>query len=175
MDSKIRLKQHVAMLKACGDVHDNFHGIEKDYPNVGDIVNPAQFYGYGLQFKVDKVPQPCKLTKDEILSTPWTISGLIYGKYDNTKIFTSVNKINGRKRLIRFKGYYDLKFEVVHISEYAQFIKDYRAGKYTLIELLKIFRERKWHTDISFKHLFYAISGNEYLDAIEEIEKEQEL
>ena len=83
--------------------------------------------------------------------------------------FESVDKIKGRRRFITFKNAYKFTAEVVDMPEKAKLIIKYKNGELTLLELLKIFKEKKYSSRIHFESILFDISGDDYLQAMTEL------
>ena len=169
----IRLKALVALLKVSDEIIIPFFEFGPDHPVIGDKVNVNRYFDYNFTYKIDKVPYGCILTKDEILSTNWICTKIHYNDHHITESFTSVDKINGKKRTIHFNDCNNLKFEVVDMPERALLILDFKRGKYSLIELLKIFREKNYNSTITIRSIGFSVSGNDYLEAMEVINNEK--
>ena len=89
--------------------------------------------------------------------------------------FRSVNKINGRRRFLTYKDPWKFTAEIVDMPERAKLIIRYKNGEFTLLELLKIFKEKRYSSRICFKSILFDISGDEYLQAMTEIIEEDKL
>lgn len=61
------------------------------------------------------------------------------------------------------------------MPEKAKLIIRYKNGEFTLLELLKIFKEKRYSSRICFKSILLDISGDEYLQAMTEIIEEDKL
>ena len=169
----IRLKALVALLKVSDEITTPFIEFGPDYPVIGDMVNVNRYFDYNFTYKINRVPYGCILTKDEILSTNWVCTKIHNNNNHITESFTSVDKINGKKRTIHFNDYINLKFEIVDMPEKALLILDFKRGKYSLIELLKIFREKNYNSTITIRSIGFSVSGNDYLEAMEVINNEK--
>jgi hypothetical protein len=86
--------------------------------------------------------------------------------------FRSVDKINGRRMFITYTDPWGFTAEIVDMPEKAKLIIRYKNGEFTLLELLEIFKEKKYSSRIHFKSILFDISGDEYLQAMTELIKE---
>lgn len=170
MDKAIEI--YKAILKI-DEIEEPFRTFGPDHPKIGDFVSPDTYFSDKFTYKLDRRPGGCQWTLDEVKSTYWTLEGVRWEGFNKYMKFESVDKIKGRRRFITFTNPRDFKAEIVDMPEKAKLIIDYKKGKYTLIELLKIFKEKGYHSRIYFKSILFDISGDEYLEAIESMNDEQ--
>lgn len=142
-----------------------------NHPKIGDRVNPDRYFSFNFTYKLDKIPTN-KIPKEDALAATWLCTGSSYRNYHHNITFTSVEKINGRRRTVTFHDHYDLKCEIMDMPEKAKLIIEYKNGNYTLVELLKIFKEKNCSSRIHFKSIFLDMSGDDYLEVVEQLEKE---
>ena len=172
IDERKALEIYKAILRL-DSIEDPFPNFGPDYPKIGDFVNPDKYYSYDFTYKINERPNGCPWTLEEIQSTYWICDSICYENYNKYVKFKSVSKIKGKRRFISFKNHWNLTAEIVDMPEKAKLIVDYKNGKYTLLELLKIFKEKEYFTRIHFSTILFDISGDEYLEAMEELQNEK--
>ena len=153
-------------------IEEPFQNFGPDHPKIGDKVRPSNYFSDDFVYKLDSVPFESKLTKKDVLSTYWKCTAISHRNWHVSVTFKSLDKINGRRRSLTYKDRYKLECEIVDIPEKSRLIIDYKNGKYTLVELLKIFQEKKYNSRIYFKSSLLDMSGDEYLQVIEELTNE---
>ena len=171
-DGKRRLEIHKAILKL-DEIKEPFPEFGPDHPKIGDFVSPNTYYSSHFTYKLEK-PGSSKLTKEEVQSTYWVCDQIRYSAYSYSMRFKSVGKINGKRRSITYFDPWNFTAEIVDMPEKAKLIIKYKKGELTLIELLKILKEKGYYVSLYFKTIFYDISGEEYLEVMEALEKEKE-
>lgn len=155
-------------------IEEPFRNFGPDHPKIGDMVSPDIYFSDKFTYKLDKIYSK-KITKDmmdEALAARWVCTSITHHYYHYDVTFKSLDKIAGKKRSVTYHDHYDLKCEIVDMPEEPRLIIDYKNGKYTLYELLKIFKEKKYYTRIYFKSVFLDMSGDEYLEVRDILEKE---
>lgn len=171
MDSRKRLDIHKALLML-DDIQEPFDSFGPNHPKIGDLVDPDNYFSDNFVYKLDRRPGGCSWTLDEVKSTNWTLEGVRWENFNKYMKFESVDKIRGRRRFMTFKNPYKFTAEIVDMPEKAKLIIDYKSGRLTLLELLKTFKEKGYSSRIQFESILYDISGDEYLEAVEELIKE---
>jgi hypothetical protein len=168
MDNKKEIEIYKAILRL-DNIQEPFDNFGPNFPKIGDLVDPDNYFSYNFIYKLNKRPGGCPWTLEEIQSTNWTLEGVRWENFNNYMKFESVDKIKGRRRFITFKNAYNFTAEVVDMPEKAKLIIKYKNGELTLLELLKIFKEKKYSSRIHFKTILFDISGDEYLQAMTEL------
>ena len=154
-------------------VKEPFDFFGPNHPKIGDKVSPNIYFSYNFTYKLDRIPHNCKLTKEDILSNKWVCTKIRQRDYHSYETFRSVDKIDGKRRNITYTDEYGLTCEIVDMPDKAKLIIDYKNGKYTRIELLRIFQQKGYSARIFFNSLMgVEMSGEEYLQVIEELNKE---
>ena len=172
MNDRKQIEIYKAILRI-DNILDPFDNFGPNHPKIGDLVNPDDYFSDRFIYKLDRRPGGCQWTLEEVKSTNWTLEGVRWEDYNKYMKFESVDKIRGRRRFMTFKNAYNFTAEIVDMPEKAKLIIDYKNGKYTLLELLKIFKEKGYHSRIHFESILFDIDGNEYLQAMTELENEK--
>lgn len=163
---------YIALFNVCSDVYEPFGEYKKDSPKIGDKVNPSHYFSEGFTYRIDVHPDTdSTLTMDEIKNATWKCVKIHSSSYHITETFSSVEKIRGRIRRISFKDRYGLTCEIVNMPERSRLIIEYKNGQHTLVELLKIFRDKNYLSTLTMKAINHSISGNTYLEIMEAIGK----
>lgn len=171
MDNRKEIEIYKAILKI-DDIEEPFRNFGPNHPKIGDLVDPSEYFSDKFTYKLDRRAGGCQWTLEEVQSTYWTLEGVRWENFNKYMKFESVDKIRGRRRFMTFKNAYKFTAEIVDMPEKAKLIIDYKNGKYTLLELLKIFKEKGYSSRIHFKSILFDIDGDEYLQAMTELENE---
>lgn len=172
MDNRKEIEIYKAILRI-DEIQEPFSEFGPDHPKIGDLVNPDDYFSDKFTYKLDRRPGGCSWTLEEVQSTYWTLEGVRWENFTKYLKFESVGKIRGRRRFMTFKNPYKFTAEIVDMPEKARLIIDYKNGKYTLLELLQIFKEKGYHSRIHFKSILFDIDGDEYLQAMTELKNEK--
>ena len=167
-DKSLEIHKAIIMLD---DIETPFSNFGPYHPKIGDFVSPNLYYSSNFTYKLEK-PGSSNLTRDEVKSSYWECVGIRHTEYHMFMKFRSVDKINGRRRFLTYTDPWKFTAEIVDMPEKAKLIIRYKNGEFTLLELLKIFKEKEYDSRIHFKSILYDISGDEYLEAMEELIKE---
>ena len=171
MDNRKEIEIYKAILKL-DEIKEPFSNFGPNHPKIGDFVSPNIYFSSNFTYKLEK-PGSSNLTRDEVKSSNWVCINIRQTEYHMYMRFKSVDKINGRKRFITYTDPWGFMAEIADMPEKAKLIIDYKNGKYTLLELLKIFKDKKYNTRIHFKSILFDISGDKYLQAMTEIQNEK--
>lgn len=172
MDNRKEIEIYKAILRI-DNIQEPFDNFGPNHPKIGDLVNPDDYFSDNFTYKLDKRSGSCQWTLEEVQSTYWTLEGVRWENFNKYMKFESVDKIRGRRRFMTFKNAYNFTAEIVDMPKKAKLIIDYKNGKYTLLELLQIFKEKNYHTRIHFESILFDIDSNEYLQAMTELENEK--
>ena len=172
MDNRKEIEIYKAILRI-DEIQEPFSEFGPDHPKIGDLVDPDNYFSDKFTYKLDRRPSGCQWTLEEVQSTYWTLEGVRWENFTKYLKFESVGKIRGRRRFMTFKNPYKFTAEIVDMPEKARLIIDYKNGKYTLLELLQIFKEKGYYSRIHFKSILFDIDGDEYLQAMTELENEK--
>lgn len=172
MNDRKQIEIYKAILRI-DNIRDPFDNFGPNHPKIGDLVNPDDYFSDHFIYKLDRRPGGCSWTLDEVKSTNWTLEGVRWENFNKYMKFESVDRIRGRRRFMTFKNAYKFTAEIVDMPEKAKLIIDYKNGKYTLLELLQIFKEKNYHTRIRFESILFDIDGEDYLEAMTEINNEK--
>lgn len=170
MDRK-QIDIYKAILKI-DDIMEPFSNFKPNFPQVGDRVKPSDFYSYDFTYKLDSSngrPADCSLSLEEVYSHTWICKTIRHTEYHLFLTFQSVEKIRGRRRSITYKDPWNFKAEIADMPEKAKLIIRYKNGELPLLELLKIFREKGYHSTIRFKSILLDMDGDDYLQAMKEL------
>ena len=173
MNDRKQIDIYKAILRLDG-IDEPFDEFGPDHPKIGDFVNPSDYFSSDFTYKLER-PGSSKLTKGEVQSSYWECVGVRYTEYHMFIKFRSVDKINGRRRFLTYKDPWKFTAEIVDMPEKAKLIIRYKNGELTLLELLKIFKEKGYSTRICFKSILLDISSDEYLQAMTEIIEEDRI
>ena len=172
MDNKKEIEIYKAILRI-DDIEEPFSNFGPNHPKIGDFVNPSDYFSSNFTYKLER-PGSSSLTKDEVKSSYWTCEGIRHTEYHMYMKFKSVDKINGRRRYLTYTDPWKFTAEIVDMPEKAKLIIRYKNGEFTLLELLKIFKEKGYSSRIFFKSILFDISGDEYLQAMSELLNEKQ-
>lgn len=172
MDNRKEIEIYKAILRI-DNIQEPFDNFGPNHPKIGDLVNPDDYFSDNFTYKLDRCSGSCQWTLKEVQSTYWTLEGVRWENFNKYMKFESVDKIRGRRRFMTFKNAYNFTAEIVDMPEKAKLIIDYKNGKYTLLELLQIFKEKNYHTRIHFESILFDIDSNKYLQAMTELENEK--
>ena len=153
------------------DIREPFDNFGPNHPKIGDFVSPSMYFSSNFTYKLEK-PGSSNLTRDEVKSSYWECVGIRDTEYHMFMKFRSVDKINGRRRFLTYTDPWNFTAEIVDMPEKAKLIIRYKNGEFTLLELLEIFKEKKYYSRIHFKSILFDISGDDYLEAMTELIKE---
>ena len=173
MNDRKQIDIYKAILRL-DESEEPFDEFGPNHPKIGDFVNPADYFSSDFTYKLER-PGSSKLTRGEVQSSYWECVGVRYTEYHMFIKFRSVDKINGRRRFLTYKDLWKFTAEIVDMPERAKLIIRYKNGEFTLLELLKIFKEKGYSSSICFKSILFDISGDEYLQAMTEIIEEDKL
>ena len=173
MNDRKQIDIYKAILRLDG-IDEQFDEFGPDHPKIGDFVNPSDYFSSDFTYKLER-PGSSNLTREEVKSSYWECVGVRYTEYHMFMKFRSVDKINGRRRFLTYKDPWKFTAEIVDMPERAKLIIRYKNGEFTLLELLKIFKEKRYSSRICFKSILLDISGDEYLQAMTEIIEEDKI
>lgn len=173
MNDRKQIDIYKAILRLDG-IDEPFDEFGPDHPKIGDFVNPSDYFSSDFTYKLER-PGSSNLTRGEVQSSYWECVGVRYTEYHMFIKFRSVDKINGRRRFLTYKDPWKFTAEIVDMPEKAKLIIRYKNGEFTLLELLKIFKEKGYSSRICFKSILLDISGDEYLQAMNEIIEEDKI
>lgn len=173
MNDRKQIDIYKAILRL-DEIEEPFDEFGPNHPKIGDFVNPSDYFSSDFTYKLER-PGSSKLTRGEVQSSYWECVGVRYTEYHMFIKFRSVDKINGRRRFLTYKDPWKFTAEIVDMSEKAKLIIRYKNGELTLLELLKIFKEKGYSSRICFKSILLDISGDEYLQAMTEIIEEDKI
>ena len=173
MNDRKQIDIYKAILRL-DEIEEPFDEFGPNHPKIGDFVNPSDYFSSDFIYKLER-PCSSKLTRGEVQSSYWECVGVRYTEYHMFMKFRSVDKINGRRRFLTYKDPWKFTAEIVDMPEKAKLIIRYKNGEFTLLELLKIFKEKGYSTRICFKSILLDISGDEYLQAMTEIIEEDKI
>ena len=156
-----------AILRLDG-IEEPFREFGPNHPKIGDFVSPDMYYSSNFIYKLEK-PGSSNLTKDEVKSSYWECVGIRHTEYHKYMKFRSVDKINGKRRFLTYTDPWHFTAEIVDMPEKAKLIIRYKNGEFKLLELLEIFKEKGYTCRIHFKTILFDISGDEYLQAMNEL------
>lgn len=170
MNDRKQIDIYKAILRLDG-IDEPFDEFGPDHPKIGDFVNPSDYFSDDFTYKLER-PGSSNLTREEVQSSYWECVGIRHTEYHMFMRFRSVDKINGRRRFLTYKDPWKFTAEIVDMPEKAKLIIRYKNGEFTLLELLKIFKEKRYSSRICFKSILLDISGDEYLQAMTELLEE---
>ena len=173
MNDRKQIDIYKAILRL-DEIEEPFDEFGPNHPKIGDFVNPSDYFSSDFTYKLER-PGSSKLTRGEVQSSYWECVGVRYTEYHMFIKFRSVDKINGRRRFLTYKDPWKFTAEIVDMPEKAKLIIRYKNGELTLLELLKIFKEKRYSSRICFKSILLDISGDEYLQAMTEIIEEDKI
>ena len=173
MNDRKQIDIYKAILRLDG-IDEPFDEFGPDHPKIGDFVNPSDYFSDNFTYKLER-PGSSNLTREEVQSSYWECVGIRHTEYHMFMKFRSVDKINGRRRFLTYKDPWKFTAEIVDMPEKAKLIIGYKNGELTLLELLKIFKEKRYSSRICFKSILFDISGDEYLQAMTEIIEEDKI
>ena len=173
MNDRKQIDIYKAILRL-DEIEEPFDEFGPDHPKIGDFVNPSDYFSSDFTYKLER-PGSSKLTRGEVQSSYWECVGVRYTEYHMFIKFRSVDKINGRRRFLTYKDPWKFTAEIVDMPEKAKLIIRYKNGEFTLLELLKIFKEKRYSSRICFKSILLDISGDEYLQAMTELIEEDKI
>lgn len=173
MNDRKQIDIYKAILKIDG-IEEPFRNFGPNHPKIGDFVSPDMYYSSNFTYKLEKSGSS-SLTKEEVQSSYWQCVGIRHTEYNMYMKFRSVDKINGRRRFLTYTNPWGFKAEIVDMPEKAKLIIRYKNGELTLLELLEIFKEKKYDCRIHFNSILFDISGDEYLQAMTELINEKEI
>ena len=173
MNDRKQIDIYKAILRL-DEIEEPFDEFGPNHPKIGDFVNPSDYFSSDFTYKLER-PGSSKLTRGEVQSSYWECVGVRYTEYHMFIKFRSVDKINGRRRFLTYKDPWKFTAEIVDMPEKAKLIIRYKNGEFTLLELLKIFKEKRYSSRICFKSILLDISGDEYLQAMNEIIEEDKI
>ena len=154
-------------------IEEPFSEFGPNHPKIGDFVSPDTYFSSNFTYKLERTGSS-NLTRDEVKSTYWTCESIRHTEYHMYMKFRSVDKINGRRRFLTYTDPWHFTAEIVDMPEKAKLIIRYKNGEFTLLELLKIFKEKGYSSRIHFKSILFDISGDDYLQAMTELINEKE-
>ena len=170
MNDHKEIEIYKAILKIDG-IEEPFPNFGPNHPKIGDFVNPSNYFSSDFTYKLER-PGSSNLIREEVQSSYWKCVGIRHTEYHMFMKFRSVDKINGRRRFLTYKDPWKFTAEIVDMPEKAKLIIRYKNGEFSLLELLKIFKEKGYSSRIHFESILLDISGDEYLEAMEELIKE---
>ena len=173
MNDRKQIDIYKAILRL-DEIEEPFDEFGPNHPKIGDFVNPSDYFSSDFTYKLER-PGSSKLTRGEVQSSYWECVGVRYTEYHMFIKFRSVDKINGRRRFLTYKDPWKFTAEIVDMPEKAKLIIRYKNGVLTLLELLKIVKEKGYSTRICFKSILLDISGDEYLQAMTELIEEDKI
>ena len=173
MNDRKQIDIYKAILRL-DEIEEPFANFDSDHPKIGDFVNPSDYFSDDFTYKLER-PGSSNLTREEVQSSYWECVEIRHTGYHIFIKFKSVDKINGRRRFLTYKDPWKFTAEIVDMPEKAKLIIRYKNGELTLLELLKIFKEKGYSTRICFKSILLDISSDEYLQAMTEIIEEDKI
>lgn len=170
MNDRKQIEIYKAILKLDG-IEEPFPNFGLNHPKIGDFVNPSDYFSSDFTYKLER-PGSSNLTREEVQSSYWECVGIKHTEYHMFMKFRSVDKINGRRRFLTYRDPWKFTAEIVDMPEKAKLIIRYKNGEFTLLELLKIFKEKGYSSRIHFESILLDISGDEYLEVMTELIEE---